>query len=146
MLGGSGNCNADISVSLALRGNVCTETADVVLLDQQLHGLIYAIAIAKRAMEVVYQNTATIVVPNLMMQIGGGMFLGVNPVWNVIVNNGSAFIAEFLNGSRPIFDSVALLRHKNNHQTNIIAIPATSTELPLPILNGKKPNQQPLTQ
>jgi len=146
VLGINGDCPADISVSLAFSGNVCTETADVVLLDQQLQGLIYAIAIAKRAMEVVYQNTATIVVPNLMMQIGGGMFLGVNPVWNVIVNNGSAFIAEFLNGSRPIFDSIVPSQQKNNHQTNIIAIPATSSELPLPILNGKKSNQLPLTQ
>ncbi|QIR35861.1 hypothetical protein HCG51_03215 [Tolypothrix sp. PCC 7910] len=143
---GNGDCHADISVSLAFRGNVCTETADVVLLDQQLQGLIYAIAIAKRAMEVVYQNTATIVVPNLMMQIGGGMVLGVNPIWNVIVNNSSAFIAEFLNGSRPIFDSIVPSQHKNNHKTNILTIPATSTELPLPILNGKNLNQQPLTQ
>lgn len=145
VLGINGDCHADISVSLAFRGNVCTK-ADVVLLDQQLQGLIYAIAIAKRAMEVVYQNTATIVVPNLMMQIGGGMFLGVNPVWNVIVNNSSAFIAEFLNGSRPIFDSIVPSQQKNNHKTNIITIPATSNELPLPILNGKKLNQQPLTQ
>jgi cation transport ATPase len=140
VLGINGDCQADIFVSLAFKGNVCTETADVILLDQQLQGLIYAIAIAKRAMEVVYQNTATIVVPNLMMQIGGGMFLGVNPVWNVIVNNGSAFIAEFLNGSRPIFDSIVPSQQRNNHQTNVIANPSTSTEF-LPILNGKQLNQ-----
>lgn len=142
VMGINGDCHADISISLAFRGNVCTE-ADVVLLDQQLQGLIYAIAIAKRAMEVVYQNTATIVIPNLMMQIGGGMFLGVHPVWNVIVNNGSALIAEFLNGSRPIFDSIVPSQQKNNHQTNFIAIPATSTELNFPVLNGRKLNQQP---
>jgi cation transport ATPase len=145
VLGINGDCHADISVSLTFRGNVCTETADVVLLDQQLQGLIYAIAIAKRAMEVVYQNMATIVIPNLMMQIGGGMFLGVNPVWNVIVNNGSAFIAEFLNGSRPIFDSIVPSQYKNNHQTNVMPIPATSTELHFSVLNGRKLNQQPLT-
>jgi len=54
-------------------------------------------------MAAVYQNTALIVIPNLLMQIGGGMFLGVNPTWNVIVNNSSAFIAEFINSSTPIF-------------------------------------------
>ncbi|MBD2440824.1 HMA2 domain-containing protein [Nostoc sp. FACHB-110] len=145
VLGINGDCQADISVSLAFGGNISQE-ADVVLLDQQLPGLIYAIAIAQRAMEVVYQNTATIVIPNLMMQIGGGMFLGVNPIWNVIVNNSSAFIAEFLNGSRPIFDAIVPSQQKNNHKTNIMAIPATSTELPLPILNSKNLNQQPLTQ
>ena len=93
---------ADISVSLAYRSDISEETADVVLFDHQLQGLILANAIAKRAMEVVYQNTAIIVVPNLIMQIGGGMLLGVNPVWNVMVNNGSAFVAEFLNDLRPL--------------------------------------------
>ncbi|MCC5614508.1 hypothetical protein LC605_05320 [Nostoc sp. CHAB 5836] len=56
MLRVRGNCNADISISLAFTGNICAEIADLVLLDQQFHGLIYGIAIAKGTMEVVYQN------------------------------------------------------------------------------------------
>jgi cation transport ATPase len=139
---------ADISVSLAFKSYISEETADVVLFDHQLRGLILAKAIAKRAMEVVYQNTAIIVVPNLMMQIGGGMFLGVNPVWNVIVNNGSAFIAEFLNDSRPIFDSVTSPREEDNSSKNtkpdILPIPPSSTDLSFPILNGKKPQEEQL--
>jgi cation transport ATPase len=101
---------ADISISVAPVGHISEEMADVVLLDHQLWGLVYGIAIAKRAMEVILQNTATIVVPNLMMQIGGGMVWGVNPVWNVIVNNGSAFVAEFLYKD---FESPQPITYKN---------------------------------
>ncbi len=81
-----------------------TSTADVILMHEDLQGVIEAIAIAKRAMQVVYENTAIIVLPNLLIQIGGGMILGVNPVINVITNNSSAMIAEFVHGTRPLFD------------------------------------------
>jgi cation transport ATPase len=141
---------ADISVSLAFKSYISEETADVVLFDHQLQGLILAKAIAKRAMEVVYQNTAIIVVPNLIMQIGGGMLLGVNPVWNVIVNNGSAFIAEFLNDSRPIFDLVMLPQEEDSSSKNtkldILPIFPGSTDLFFPISNGKKPQEEQLIE
>lgn len=78
--------------------------ADVILMHEDLRGVIEAIAIAKRALQVVYENTAIIVLPNLLIQIGGGMILGVNPVVNVITNNSSAMIAEFIHGTRPLFD------------------------------------------
>jgi cation transport ATPase len=140
----------DISVSLASVGYISEKKADVVLLNHQLRFLIYGKAIAKRAMEVLYQNTATIVVPNLMMQIGGGMILGVNPVFNVIVNNGSAFIAEFLNNPRSIFDSVTLPPEEDSSSKNakpdILLIPPGSTDLSFPILNGKKPQAEQLIE
>lgn len=81
-----------------------TSNADVILMHEDLRGVIEAIAIAKRAMQIVYENTAIIVLPNLFIQIGGGMILGVNPVVNVITNNSSALIAEFVHGTRPLFD------------------------------------------
>jgi len=108
-----GNCGyfnpvfacADLRISLATEDNVREKSLgpDMVLLDHDLWGLTIAIALAKQAMTAIYQNTAIIVIPNLLGQIGGGMFLGINPTWNVIVNNSSAFIAEFLNVSDPTF-------------------------------------------
>jgi cation transport ATPase len=95
---------ASVSISFATDQEMAQIAADVVLLDDNLEGLHQAIAIARRAMEVVYQNTAIIVLPNLLIQIGGGMMLGVNPVINVITNNSSAFVAEFVHGARPLFD------------------------------------------
>jgi cation transport ATPase len=96
---------AHVSISFAKTREIPDPTTDVVILEDDLRGVTHAIAIAKRAMEIIYENTATIVIPNLFMQIGGGMLLGVNPVYNVIVNNGTAFVAEFLNGSRPLFET-----------------------------------------
>ncbi|WP_258003803.1 P-type ATPase [Fischerella thermalis] len=97
--------HANVSISFAKTSEIPHRTTDVVILEDDLRGVTHAIAIAKRAMEIIYENTATIVIPNLFMQIGGGMVLGVNPVYNVIVNNGTAFVAEFLNGSRPLFET-----------------------------------------
>ncbi|GAP94835.1 HAD-IC family P-type ATPase [Leptolyngbya sp. NIES-2104] len=91
---------ADVSISFAAQ----PDGSDVVLMHEDLRGLIEAIAIAQRAIQVVYENTAMIVLPNLLIQIGGGMILGVNPVVNVITNNSSAFVAEFVHGARPLFD------------------------------------------
>lgn len=90
---------ADLSIAVGSQ----SEPVDAVLID--LSQLRIAIAIATRAIEVVYQNTAMIVVPNLLVQIGGGIVLGMHPVINVITNNGSAFVAEFVHGARPLFDA-----------------------------------------
>jgi cation transport ATPase len=91
---------ANVSISFADQPN----QSDVVFMHDDLRALNEAIAIAKRAFQVVYENTAIIVMPNLLIQIVGGMILGVNPVINVITNNSSAFVAEFVHGSRPLFD------------------------------------------
>lgn len=95
---------ADVSIAFAADREVSQVAADVVLMGDSLAALVHAIAIAQRALEVVYQNTAIVVVPNLLIQIAGGMILGVNPVVNVITNNSSAFVAEFVHGTRPLFD------------------------------------------
>ncbi len=99
---------ADIVIALANQSALSSSQADVVIEDWQ--ALMPAITIAKQAMDLVYQNTALIVAPNLLMQIGGGMMLGVNPIWNVFVNNSSAFAAEFVNGIRPFEPKVIVDR------------------------------------
>ncbi|KAM3095253.1 HMA2 domain-containing protein [Phormidesmis sp. 146-12] len=97
------------NVSISFSHPKSSELLTDVVISSDVQGLVEAIAIAQHAMSLVYQNTAIIVAPNLLMQIGGGMFLGLNPVLNVIVNNSSAFVAEFVNGARP-FDPRSLDR------------------------------------
>lgn len=109
---------ADVTVTAAASD---LSQGDVVLFETDLRGLTYAIAIAKRAMSVLYQNTALIVIPNLLMQIGGGMIVGVDPVYNVIVNNGSALLAEFLVGTHPHFDSIAPAPATPNGRTALLS-------------------------
>jgi cation transport ATPase len=126
---------ANVSVVFSRSSEISHETADVVILDEDIRGVTHAIAIAKRAMNTIYQNTATIVIPNLLMQIGGGMVLGLNPVSNVIVNNSSAFIAEFLNGPRPLFEAGELPLLGNCSRKTLKETQGNSTSL-LPAAPG----------
>lgn len=92
---------ADVSVCLAKEtDDVETIPADVVIIGNDLSQLVDAITIAKQAMAIVYQNIATVVIPNISVVIAGVLF-GLHPVWAVLINNCAAFLAE-LNGWRPL--------------------------------------------
>ncbi|MFB2767800.1 heavy metal translocating P-type ATPase [Pelatocladus sp. BLCC-F211] len=94
--------HADVSISFLEGSDIARETADVVLLDNDLRGIAHAIAIAKRAMEIIYQNTAIAAIPNISVVMAGVLF-ALDPVLGVIISNGSALLAE-LNSFRPLFE------------------------------------------
>ncbi|MCX7593628.1 MAG: heavy metal translocating P-type ATPase [Fischerella sp.] len=94
--------HADVSISFLEGSDIARETADVVLLDNDLRGITHAIAIAKRAMEIIYQNTAIAAIPNISVVLAG-VFFALDPVLGVIISNGSALLAE-LNSFRPLFE------------------------------------------
>lgn len=98
--------HADVSISFASGIDIARETADVVLLDDDLRGIPHAIAIAKQAMDIINQNTALIAIPNIAVVLAGILF-AFDPVLGVIVSNGSALIAE-LNSFRPLFNAQAV--------------------------------------
>lgn len=56
---------ADVSVSFANGSDIARKTADVVLMQNDLQGLLKAIAVARQAKELSQQNTAIVAVPNL---------------------------------------------------------------------------------
>jgi len=91
---------ADVSISFAGATDIARETADVVLMENDLRGLIHAIRIAQQAMEIIWQNTAIVAVPNLSAVVAGILF-ALDPILAIIINNGSAILAE-LNGLRPL--------------------------------------------
>ena len=91
--------DADVSISFAKESDIESETADVVIVGNDLRQLIQAIDIAKQSMDLVYQSIALVAVPNISVVIAG-IFFGLNPVTAVLINNCAALIAE-LNGSRP---------------------------------------------
>ncbi len=92
---------ADVSVSFAGGCDLARETADVILLDDDLRSLTHAIDIAKQAMEIVYTNTAIAVIPNIGVVLAGIVF-ALDPILEVIISNGSAIIAQ-LYSFRPLF-------------------------------------------
>jgi heavy metal translocating P-type ATPase len=94
--------HADVSISFLEGSDIARETADVVLLDNDLRSITHAIAIAKRAMEIIYQNTAIAAIPNIGVVLAGVVF-ALDPVLGVIISNGSALLAE-LNSFRPLFE------------------------------------------
>jgi Cu2+-exporting ATPase len=91
---------ADVSISFGGATDIARETADVVLMENDLRGLLLAIQVAKHAMKIVWENTALVVIPNIGAVIAG-VFLAIDPVLAIIINNGSAILAE-LNGLRPL--------------------------------------------
>ncbi len=91
---------ADVSIALAEENDIERETADIVILGNDIGKLIDAVDIAKGAMEIVYQNIAIVAAPNISVAIAG-VFLGLHPVAAVSINFCAALIAE-LNGLRPL--------------------------------------------
>lgn len=135
---------ADVSVSFASSSEVEQETADVILLDDDLESLTYAIALAKQAMEIAYQNAAIVIIPNLVV-VTGGIFFGLNPVVNVITNNLTALIAEFVNSSRSLLShrGSATKRNFNPSQAATVESPVLATASSLqPFFNGNSQGNQ----
>ena len=90
---------ADVSISFAAGSDIARETADIVLMDDDLSGLPHAITISKDVMEIIYQNALIVGVPNLSALVVGVAF-ALDPLLAIIINNGSAILAG-LNGLRP---------------------------------------------
>lgn len=91
---------ADVSVSFAEGSEVARETADVVLMNNELSSLLEAIAIAKETMQIIQQNTVLAVAPNVAA-LGLASSVGLHPLAATVIHNGSA-IAAGLNGLRPL--------------------------------------------
>jgi heavy metal translocating P-type ATPase len=102
---------ADVSISFAGATDIARETADVVLMEDDLRGLIMAVKCARQAMDIIWQNTAIVAAPNLGA-LFFGIFFALDPILAVVVNNGTAIMAE-LNGLRPLMGpgEVAPLGH-----------------------------------
>ncbi len=96
---------ADVSVSFGSATDVARETADVVLMEDDLRGLPIAFATARQALGLIRQNIAIVGGINL-----GAMAVttatGLRPVTAAFLHNGSTVVAA-LNGLRPLSGTVA---------------------------------------
>lgn len=135
---------ADVSVSFAGATDIARETADVVLMEDDLRGLIMAIKCARQAMDIIWQNTAIVAVPNLGALLSG-IFFALDPILAVVINNGTAILAE-LNGLRPLMGPghVAPLGHQLSaaeiaEEEQRIHEHAAITELPHPVQTHASP-------
>jgi Cu2+-exporting ATPase len=102
---------ADVSISLSHAADVARETADVLLVDSDLWGLVQAIDLARQCVGLIRQNLVVVGVPNaaaLALATVGGL----SPVGSTILNNGSTIIAA-LNSLRPLV--VVNGQHNGHH-------------------------------
>ena len=91
---------ADVSVSFGSGSEVARETADVVLMENDLSSLVKAIALAQQTRQLIEQNTRLAVIPNVAA-LSVATTVGLNPLLAAVVHNGSA-IAAGVNGLRPL--------------------------------------------
>jgi P-type Cu2+ transporter len=91
---------ADVAISFGGGSEVARETADVVLMDDNLSSFLEAMAIARQTQAVIKQNISLAVLPNLAA-LGLATTTGLHPLAATVVHNGSA-IAAGLNGLRPL--------------------------------------------
>lgn len=94
---------ADLSISFGDGSDVARETADVVLMTNDLRGLVEAINLARQSMALIRQNTGIVAIPNLAGLVLAGT-VGLNPLAATVVNNGSSVVAG-VNGLRPLLNS-----------------------------------------
>jgi Cu2+-exporting ATPase len=93
---------ADVSVSFEQASEIARETADVVLMNNNLLELLETLAIARQTRDLIEQNIALVVAPNLAA-LGLASITGLSPLAATAIHNGSA-IAAALNSLRPLIE------------------------------------------
>ena len=83
---------ADVSISFASGSDLARETADIVLTNDKVSGLLVAQDLSRRTFELVKQNIGIVGVPNLTALVVG-TFLPISPILAVMLNNGSSLVA-----------------------------------------------------
>jgi Cu2+-exporting ATPase len=125
---------ADVSISFAGATDIARETADIVLMKNDLQSLVQAVYIARQAMEIIQQNIAIVGIPNVGAIVAGILF-AIDPMLAILINNGSAILAE-LNALRPLLNSA-----QNSHsQTTLSGGDRPSEPSQRPTLLGKNGN------
>ncbi|BAY52789.1 hypothetical protein NIES2134_121310 [Thermostichus vulcanus NIES-2134] len=93
---------ADISITLSDGSDAARQTADLILMNNRLEGLVQAIALSQEVMHIINQNIALVVIPNVSVVLAG-VFLSLHPVIAVLISNGATLLAE-LNSLRILTD------------------------------------------
>lgn len=83
---------ADVSISFASGSDLARETADIVLTNDKVSGLLVAQDLSRRTFELVKQNIGIVGVPNLTALVVGTV-LPISPILAVMLNNGSSLVA-----------------------------------------------------
>jgi heavy metal translocating P-type ATPase len=92
--------HADLGMTFRDTNSLAVECADVILLDDSLLGIPYAVEIARKSMNIVHQNIIIVTAANLAA-ITGSLLFNLSALGSVLVNNGATLYAG-LNGLKPL--------------------------------------------
>ncbi len=92
--------HADVSIALGSANDLARETADIVLVNDDLTDLLIAIEICRQALRILHQNTMLVTVPNIA-GVAYGVLTVMSPFTGMAINNGAA-LAAALNSLRPL--------------------------------------------
>jgi Cu2+-exporting ATPase len=92
--------HADVSIALGSASGLARATADIVLLNDNLGDLVFAMEVAQESMRVIDQNKTIVVAPNVAAIVYGAVAV-LSPIAGVVINNGVAVVAA-LNSLRPL--------------------------------------------
>lgn len=109
---------ADVSISFNDATDVARETADVVLMEDDLSGLPTAFSTARQALRLIRQNIGIVGGVNLSA-MAVTTVTGLQPVTAAFLHNGSTVVAA-LNGLRPLRATVRSLSWPNTPGTTAI--------------------------
>lgn len=116
---------AGISITLSEGGDAARQTADILLMNNNLEGLVQAIALSQEVMNIINQNISLVVIPNVSVVLAG-VFLSLHPVIAVLISNGATLLAE-LNSLRILTDYRPVkIEHKpsrSRSQAGVLNIP-----------------------
>lgn len=106
--------HADVAVTLGSATDLAQESADIVLLNNDLRDLVAATQLAHHTMDIVEQNKWIVVAPNVAAIVYGTLMV-LNPIAGVVINNGTAMVAA-LNSLRPMrpANGAQQIEHRNN--------------------------------
>jgi P-type E1-E2 ATPase len=91
---------AQVSVAVPTGADLARETADVVLLSEDLESLVTAIDLSRSAMGIVRQNIGVVAIPNTVGMVLAGTSR-ISPLLATLLNNGSTLLGA-ANGLRPL--------------------------------------------
>jgi Cu2+-exporting ATPase len=91
---------AHVSVAVPRGADLARETADVVLLSEDLRDLVTAIDLSRSGMRIIRQNIGVVAVPNTVGMLLAGTSR-ISPLLATLLNNGSTLLAAG-NGLRPL--------------------------------------------
>ena len=92
--------HADLGITFRDTNSLAVECADMILLDDSLLGIPYAIQLARKSMNIVHQNIIIVTAANFAA-ITGSLLFNLSALGSVLVNNGATLYAG-LNGLKPL--------------------------------------------